>query len=186
MSRFIDLNADLGEGCGDDVGLMQIITSCNIACGGHAGTPETMRVAVDLAKTHGVAVGAHPAFPDRENFGREPLSMRGDVLQASLEAQISTLDRIAADFGLTLHHVKPHGALYNIAAKDEGLAADVAKSLSQTLPGKYLVGPPNSELEIAARAFSLGFIAEGFADRAYNIDGSLRSRVLPGLSLIHI
>lgn len=180
MTRHVDLNADLGEGCGDDAGLMQIITSCNIACGGHAGTVETMRTALHLAKSNGVAVGAHPAFPDPENFGRKPLPLKGEALQTSLMQQISALTELAETYGVTVRHVKPHGALYNMAAKDAGLAADIVTAMSSTLPNAHLVGPPTSALEKAAHGSGTRFVTEGFADRAYETDGSLRSRALPG------
>ncbi len=183
MRGCIDLNADLGEGCGDDAGLMPIITSCNIACGGHAGDAQTMCAALELASRHAVCIGAHPAFPDRLHFGRRPMSLRGLALQEVVMEQISALVRHAADRGLCVSHVKPHGALYNMAARDPDLAGDVALAVQEVLPQARLIGPPGSTLACAAGAYDLAFSAEGFADRAYEGDGRLRSRALPGAVL---
>ncbi|MCR9269328.1 MAG: 5-oxoprolinase subunit PxpA [Hyphomonadaceae bacterium] len=180
----IDLNADLGEGGPLDAELMSVVTSCNIACGGHAGDADSMRVAVRLAKTHGVSAGAHPSFPDRENFGRTASDLSGSALIAVLKGQVSDLQRIAGEEGVRLAHLKPHGALYNMAAKDKGLADSVAKVMKMTLPQATLVGPPGSALERAAKEQGLGFAAEGFADRAYENDGALRARGEPG-AVIH-
>lgn len=179
MSLWIDLNADLGEGCGDDAGIMQFITSCNIACGGHAGDVASMEAALRLAKQNGVRAGAHPSYPDHENFGRREMLITADALEKTLTEQLVTLKAIADDVGIELSHVKPHGALYNHAAKDEDTAHIVASVTNGTLPGAKLFGPPNSYLEKMAKDIGVAFVAEGFADRAYHQDGALRPRGLP-------
>lgn len=180
MNETIDLNADLGEGCAGDSDLMSVITSCNIACGGHAGDAASMREALQLAKANGVAAGAHPSFPDRENFGRTPSSLSGKDLEQVLIGQVETLREIAVEMSVSLTHLKPHGALYNMAAIDAELAQSIVTVVEQTLPSAKLVGPPASELEKAARSRGVGFTAEGFADRAYEADGQLRDRTKPG------
>ncbi len=181
MSRTIDLNADLGEdpsagGRRRDAAILEVVTSCSIACGGHAGDAETMRATLQLANACGVAAGAHPSYPDREGFGRRALEISIEDLRASLDEQIAALAAEAAALGVALSHVKPHGALYNAAAKDLALAEAVAAEAG----GRPLVGPPNSALEAAAKAEGLAFIAEGFVDRAYAADGALVDRGEPG------
>lgn len=180
MSKRIDLNADLGEGCDFDAELMSVVTSCNIACGGHAGDEASMRTALSLAKANGVVVGAHPSFPDRENFGRTKSRLSGADLEVSLTEQVEALKRIAAKFGVPIAHLKPHGALYNMAAVDDDLARSICTVLQQTLPGARLMGPPQSELQRQAGIREIQFIAEGFADRAYEADRQLRDRKLDG------
>lgn len=180
----MDLNADLGEGAPMDAELMTVVTSCNIACGGHAGDEASMRLALRQAHAHDVSAGAHPSFPDRENFGRSKMDLSGPDLVQTLTDQIQSLRTLADEEGVTLGHLKPHGALYNMAAKDAGLAGNVLEALEATLPEATLVGPPNSELEKAAKARNVPFIAEGFADRAYENDGQLRARGEPG-AVIH-
>lgn len=184
MSKTIDLNADLGEGCGGDAALMSVITSCNIACGGHAGDAISMREALQLAKANGVAAGAHPSFPDRENFGRTRSELRGAELERSLIAQVEALRDIASDLSVSLTHLKPHGALYNMAAEDAGLAQSIVSVLERSLPGAKLFGPPASELENAAEKRGIAFTSEGFADRAYEANGQLRDRAKTG-AVIH-
>ena len=184
MTETIDLNADLGEGCDGDADLMSVITSCNIACGGHAGDAETMREALQLAKANGVAAGAHPSFPDRENFGRTRSTLSGEDLEKALIAQVEALRDIADELSVPLAHLKPHGALYNMAAIDANLAQSLVTVLKETLPDARLVGPPASELEHAARSQGVAFAAEGFADRAYEGDGQLRDRTKSG-AVIH-
>jgi len=183
MAQAMDLNADLGEGCQYDEALMAVITSCNIACGGHAGDEASMREALTLAKAHSVAAGAHPSFPDRENFGRTVSTLRGKALEQALSEQVKALKQIASDLDVQLTHLKPHGALYNMAARDPNLAASVAKVTKAQLPDAALVGPPQSELTLAAKAVELGFVAEGFADRAYEADRQLRDRKKAGAVL---
>lgn len=184
MTRAIDLNADLGEGCGDDEGLMAVVTSANIACGGHAGDEASMRAALRLAKAHGVAAGAHPSYPDRENFGRQSLEIEPHLLKMVLIEQIRRLKHLAEEEGVSLTHIKPHGALYNDAAVDPALATVVAEAARRGVSGAALVGPPRGEatgaLAEAAAREGLAYRAEGFADRAYRPDGRLVSRSEPG------
>ena len=184
MKRRMDLNADLGEGCAFDAELMSVVTSCNIACGGHAGDVASMRTALRLAKDHDVAAGAHPSFPDRENFGRTQSPLQGGELEAHLSEQVAELKDLAAELDIRLSHLKPHGALYNMAAKDAGLAESIVSVLRALIPDAALFGPPNSHLEAVAEEHGISFIAEGFADRAYEQDGSLRDRIAPG-AVIH-
>lgn len=179
----LDLNADLGEGCAFDAELMTVVTSCNIACGGHAGDEASMRTALALARDHQVRAGAHPAFPDRENFGRSPSDLSGEALEACLTEQVSNLKSLASEVDMTLSHLKPHGALYNMAARDAGLATSIVRILREILPDAALVGPPDSRLQEEAEARDVAFIAEGFADRAYEADGRLRDRAQPGAVL---
>ena len=180
MRGRIDLNADLGEGCGDDAAIMRIVTRCNIACGGHAGDTLSMTEALALAMANKVVAGAHPSYPDRENFGRTQMDMSGDALHQSLSAQVAALKAIADDTGIALAHVKPHGALYNFAAQNLASAEIIADVAASLLPGSALLGPPNSKLQDAAEAAGLEFIGEAFADRVYEGDGSLRARSKPG------
>ncbi len=176
----IDLNADLGEGDPFDDELLQIVSSCNIACGGHAGNESSMAATVQNAIANGVAVGAHPSYPDREGFGRESGFMRGEALYDSLSAQVEMLADIAGELGAKLAHVKPHGALYNDAVTDRELADVIARVTAEAPGGPALVGMANTELQAAAERHSLNFIAEGFVDRAYEADGTLVSRKEPG------
>ncbi len=180
----IDLNADVGESygawvMGADADLMPSITSANVACGAHAGDPLTMWRTVALAKRHGLAVGAHPGYPDRDGFGRRDLAMTPVELEASLLAQLGALSAIADASGVKLTHVKPHGALYNRAAADPDLAAYVAGAVAR-FPGRLtLVGLAGSALVDAGLAAGLPVASEAFADRAYEPGGSLRARSSP-------
>ena len=176
MSRVIDLNADLGEGCGSDAVMMPFLSSCNIACGGHAGNDDSMRTTLSLAKGAGVAAGAHPSYPDREGFGRRPCFSAPGALGPELAAQIERLAGLAAAMDMRLTHVKPHGALYNDAARDPALADVVAEAAARVLPHAVLFGLPGSALAAAARAHRVRFVAEGFIDRRYRSDGSLLPR----------
>jgi len=172
----IDLNADLGEGKPYDKPLLQVVSSCNVACGGHSGDAKSMAATVRLALQHGVAVGAHPSYPDREGFGRRSGFMTGDALYESLTAQASAFVDIAVQLGASLAHLKPHGALYNDAAMDADLA-DIVARVAAELPGNSrLVGLPNSELQKAASRHALNFVAEAFVDRAYTAEGRLVAR----------
>ena len=174
--RSIDLNADLGEGGDFDTELMRVVSSCNIACGGHAGDADSMARTVQLAIASGVAVGAHPSYPDRAEFGRRSLPLGRDELYESLTSQVESLLDIAGELGARVRHLKPHGALYNDAAGDASLA-DIVARVAAELPGDvFLVGPPGSELECAAAGNDLVFIAEAFVDRAYRPDGRLAPR----------
>jgi UPF0271 protein len=178
----IDLNSDLGEGAGTDAAIMPLITSANIACGAHAGDEATMRGAVALAVRHGVAIGAHPGYPDRENFGRVPIVMGARELEAEIARQIRALDAIVTAQGATLRHVKAHGALYNQAERDQNVARVVAMAVAGEMRGgrKLLAfAPPDSALMERCFAADVLVAREGFVDRAYEPDGTLRSRRLP-------
>jgi UPF0271 protein len=175
----IDLNCDLGEGAGHDAELMPLITSANIACGAHAGDLATMRATVALAREFGVAIGAHPGFADRENFGRRELALPPDEARALVAAQITLLRTIAP-----LRHVKLHGALYNLAARDAALAEAIVEAVSDCDDALILFVLPDSALARAAAARGLRIANEVFADRTYQRDGSLTPRSRPD-ALIH-
>jgi UPF0271 protein len=175
----IDLNSDLGEGAGTDAQLMPLISSANVACGGHAGDESTMTAAVALARRYGVAVGAHPGYPDRENFGRVPVEMTHDALTEEVARQIRALRSVDPD--LKISHVKAHGALYNEAWHDKAIAKAIVAGVNQvftTHTDVALFAPPKSALAEAALQAGLRVVREGFADRAYEKDGTLRSRKL--------
>ncbi len=180
----IDLNADMGEYASDaertiEAALMPLITSCSIACGGHAGDAGTMQTTARLAKLHGVRIGAHPSYPDRENFGRRSRSFDEAALLASMKMQIEQLRTVLAAESMPLTHLKPHGALYNDAAKNISLARLVASLAS----GATLIGPPDSQLEAAAKEKNIAFAREGFVDRLYLASGALSPRSEPGAVL---
>jgi len=176
----IDLNADLGEGDLYDEELLQIVSSANIACGGHAGDAESMARTVRSAIVNGVAVGAHPGYPDRDGFGRQSGFMHGDALYESLTGQVTALADTAAQMGARIAHIKPHGALYNDAVGDRELADVIARVTAETPGEPAFVGMANTELEFAADRHGLRFVAEAFVDRAYEADGTLVSRKEPG------
>lgn len=179
----IDLSADVGEGATGDAALIPLMSSVNVACGGHAGDEATMARTVELARAAGAVVGAHPGYPDREGFGRRALPIPASELEASLVEQIRLLGRVAAGLGVAVAHVKPHGALYNAAVNDAALAGLVARAVRAAAPGAALVGLAGSALVEAGRAAGIPVLAEAFADRAYEPDGRLRSRSLPGALL---
>lgn len=160
----MDLNADLGEGRGDDAALLAIVTSANIACGGHAGDPVSMRKACEGAVAAGVRIGAHPSYPDREGFGRRSMRMDAAALAASLRSQCAALVDAAGSVGARVAHCKPHGALYNDAARDPALAALVADVAAEF--GIPLVGLVGGATEVAASDAGIEHIAEAFLDRA--------------------
>lgn len=172
----IDLNADLGEGAAYDDEILACVSSANIACGGHAGDRQSMRIAVESAIKHGVAIGAHPSFPDRENFGRTTMQMPAEVLYQSLIEQITNLQEIALAAGGRLAHVKPHGALYNQAARDPQLAAVIVRAVRDIDPNLRLFALADSELISVARAAGLAVAEEVFADRRYDAQKNLVSR----------
>ena len=172
----IDLNADLGEGASCDAQILALVSSANIACGGHAGDEDSMRVAVQLAQQYGVAIGAHPSFTDKENFGRKIQAPPYDHLAQDLRDQISTLMRITAEQGAQLQHIKPHGALYNQAAFDPVLADIVIQVMQEIAPQLSLVALAGSPIVARAQAAGLRVISEAFADRRYRRDGSLVAR----------
>ena len=172
----VDLNADLGEGDAYDAELLRIVSSCNIACGGHAGDPGSIAATIRAAMANDVNVGAHPSYPDREGFGRRSHFMAGAPLREALRLQLEDFGRVAGELGATITHVKPHGALYTDAVVDADLAGVIAGAVAE-IPGKpLLVGQANTELESAARAHGLGFVAEAFVDRAYQPNGQLLPR----------
>lgn len=179
--RSIDLNADVGEGFASvDATLIPLVTSANIACGGHAGDAGTMSASVTLCMTHGVAIGAHPSYPDREGFGRREVAMAPRALRDSLVSQLTTIAAVAARAGARLSHVKPHGALYNRAAVDPELAELIVGAVREVDASLALVGLAGSLLPVAGRAAGLRVLEEGFADRRYDAKGLLLPRGTPG------
>lgn len=185
MATFIDLNSDLGEHPNADLDeqIMPFISSCNIACGGHAGDEDSVFKTINLAAKHGVAIGAHPSFPDRDNFGREVLNMDLDDLKNSLKDQIGLVQKACNQVGTKLHHVKPHGALYNLAAKDESVSTMICETLLELDDDLLLYGLAHSITEKIANDMNVSFAGEAFADRKYEMDKSLRSRKLSGAVL---
>jgi len=177
----IDINADVGESfgaytIGDDEALMRSISSASVAAGFHAGDPTVLRRTLRLAKSNGVAVGAHPGFPDLIGFGRRDMNVSPDDAEHLVLYQIAAVAGVAAADGIKLQHVKPHGALFNMAMRDARLAAAVARAIAAFDRSLIVFGLPGSELLKAARAEGLTAVAEVFADRAYEPDGSLRPR----------
>ena len=184
--RKIDLNVDLGEhpeAWETDVQLMRYITSANIACGGHAGDAKTVRRALETAREFGVAAGAHLSFADRANFGRVAMKMESSQLEQSLLEQLKLIVDLARDLGIQITHAKPHGALYHAANSDSGIAATVAKIVHAVNPTIILVGQYGSPAILSYRSAGLRIATEAFADRAYQADGTLLSRSLPGALL---
>jgi UPF0271 protein len=169
---------------GADAQVMPNISSANVACGAHAGDPSVMRRTLRLAKQHGVAVGAHPGFADLQGFGRREMQVEPAEIEDSLIAQIGALAAIAKAEGMVLQHVKAHGALYNMAARDRRLADAIASAVKAFDPSLIMFGLPKSPLLDAGGAAGLRVAAEGFADRAYEPDGSLTPRARPG-AVIH-
>jgi len=173
----IDVNCDMGEGLDEvDAAIMPFITSANIACGAHAGGAEIMTKTIRLAKKHGVAVGAHPGWPDKEGFGRREMSLTADEVETLVFDQINALAGIAKIENITLHHVKPHGALYNQAVKDRVLADAIARAVSRFSRELVLVGLAGSGSVETGAQIGLRVAHEAFPDRHYNPDGTLRSR----------
>jgi UPF0271 protein len=179
----IELNADVGEGC-DDAGLMPYLDRASIACGGHAGDAASMAAALRLAASHGVAAGAHPGYPDRTNFGRQPLPATPAVIRAWVIEQIEALAEQAQRLGLHLAHVKPHGALYNVAARDPATAQAITGAIAAVDRRLILIGLSGSRLIEAGRAMGLDVLNEAFADRRYRAVDALVSRETPG-AVIH-
>jgi UPF0271 protein len=185
----IDLNCDAGESfgrysLGDDAAMFDVVTSANIACGHHAGDPVVMRDTVALAAARGVAIGAHPSYPDLQGFGRRVIAMNPDELGAYVLYQIGALAGFAAAAGGRIVHVKPHGSLYNVAAQDDAVAVAVARAVAALDRTLIVVALPGSSLAYAAKAEGLRVAHEGFADRAYQDDGSLVPRSQRG-AVIH-
>lgn len=179
----LEINCDLGEGLSNDALLMPFLGSCNIACGGHAGDKETMETTIALAKKHQVKVGAHPSFPDRENFGRKFIDIPDAELKQSLIDQIRLFQYVANKHGLPIHHIKPHGALYNLAAKDPKTSQLITSIMVEHFPETALYCPPFSEMEKSAKAKGIKVVREVFADRHYNPDLSLVARCHPNASI---
>ncbi|WP_411030578.1 5-oxoprolinase subunit PxpA [Spongiimicrobium sp. 3-5] len=176
---YIDINCDVGEGVGNEKDLFSIISSCNIACGGHAGSYNTMTSVARLAKRHRIKVGAHPGYPDRENFGRKSLAMSPKDLITTIQDQIADLMTILDKENIPLHHIKAHGALYNDIAKDKVLAKTFLDAISPYSDNCFLYVPYGSEIEQLALEHGLSIVREAFADRNYNADLSLVARTMP-------
>jgi UPF0271 protein len=179
----IDLNCDLGEGAPDDAAVLPFITSANVACGVHAGSPTLMRRTLAAAAEADVAVGAHPGFADRENFGRRALDLPGDEVFDLVLYQVGALMMFAREAGLRLQHVKPHGALYHVATDRLDIADAIARATRAAREDLLLVGPPDSALAARAAAHGLRFAVEVFADRQYGQNGRLIPRGQPGAVL---
>lgn len=175
----IDLNADVGEGF-DDATLLPLVTSANVACGGHAGDDDVIATTLRIARAHGVAVGAHPGFVDRASFGRVVTTREPSEIERLVVWQVEHLAGLAAREGVTVAHVKPHGALYNLAAVERPVADAIARAVADVLPGTRLVGLAGSKLLDAARDAGLVAVGEAFIDRGYLSDGTLAPRDRPG------
>lgn len=178
----IDLNCDLGEGGSFDAQLMPHLSSCNIACGGHAGNRQTMAKTVELALKEHVKIGAHPSYPDPENFGRKSMDLTGSALKETLKKQVASLVEIVDRNGGKLHHIKPHGALYNDLVHDAEKASVLVELMEEIVPKAILFVPPKSRIGELAQG-RLKTWTEAFADRAYNPDFSLVSRQKEGAVL---
>ncbi len=177
MQRTVDFNGDVGEGC-DDAALLPYLSSASIACGWHAGDAETMRRTVALCRQFEVAIGAHPSFDDREGFGRRELPTSPAEIHAQTLYQIGALHAFAKAAGARLHHVKPHGALYNVAARERPIAQAIAQAVRDFDAGLVLYGLARSELTRAGEALGLRVAHEAFAERRYERDGSLTPRAI--------
>ena len=188
-AKRVDLNGDVGETMpgeapGPDLALIPHLTSANVACGFHAGDPGVMRTTVEFAREHGVAVGAHPGFPDPEGFGRRELQFSPADVEDFVAYQVGSLAAIAAALGVRLQHVKPHGALFNMAVRDAALADAIARAAAVIDRTLILFGLPGSEIVLAGNRAGLRTAGEGFADRAYQPDGTLVPRQHEG-AVIH-
>lgn len=185
-TSWMNLNADLGEGAGQDEALLALVNSANIACGGHTGDVLSMRAAVRGALAHGVDIGAHPSFPDREGFGRRRMAWQAEEVRAFMREQIQALMVVAQAEGASLTHVKPHGALHNMACADLGLARVLVQAMREVSPHEPLIvlAPCLSPLAQAAQELGLPVVAEAYADRRYQADGQLAPRGEAG-AVIH-
>ncbi len=179
----LDLNADLGEGIGDDAAMLDIVSSANIACGGHAGDERTMRAALRAAKARGVVVGSHPGFPDRENFGRKRLLLPPEDLDATIRTQVRTLVELGEEEDWPVRYVKLHGALANMAAEEPAIAAVSFAAVEGLVPDIAILAIDNSAQSEVAEAMGFHTVREAYADRAYQPDGLLVPRQLPGAVL---
>lgn len=176
MNKTVNINADLGEGAKNDAQIMPLIASCSIACGGHAGDRTSVEKTIVSAKKHQVKIGAHPSYPDRENFGRKSIQISSEGLQKSLEEQLINFKTIADNQNAKIYHVKPHGALYNDAAKEESLSKIIVDAIIKVLGKTMVYAPPQSTLSRVAAEAGLTVCSEAFIDRKYQEDGSLVSR----------
>jgi UPF0271 protein len=180
----VDLNSDLGEGAGHDDEILGLVSSANIACGFHAGNPASIFNSIRAAKEKGVAVGAHPSVDDRKNFGRTEVQVSAADVYALVAYQIGAFHALCTAGGVEMNHVKPHGALYNMAVRDRELSDAIAHGVLAVDTGAILFAPTGTELFMAAQELGLKTAAEVFADRNYNRDGSLVSRTMPE-ALLH-
>ncbi|HAY40827.1 MAG TPA: histidine kinase, partial [Gammaproteobacteria bacterium] len=178
----MDINSDMGElntllADGTYEKLMNHVTSINVACGGHAGDPEMMAAMLSLAKDKGIHIGAHPSYPDKENFGREEMEdIDTNELEDSIRNQIESLVDVASEYEMELTHVKPHGALYNLAVNNEEVSQTIAEAIIDVDSSYKAVGLAGSKMLTVFDALGLDTIAEGYVDRVYEVDGTLRSR----------
>src|SRR5688572_8397522 len=172
----IDVNCDMGEGMPHDAAIMPFISSANIACGYHAGDRHTMRNTVELCLKHHVAIGAHPGFGDKKNFGRTPVELTSKALYNLIFQQLDDMDKICKGLNANLHHVKPHGALYNMAAKDPEMSSTIAIAVFDFNPRLIYYGLSGSYMISEAKKIGLQTAHEVFADRTYQPNGSLTSR----------
>jgi 5-oxoprolinase (ATP-hydrolysing) subunit A len=186
--KHIDLNCDMGESTastiiGNDAGIMPFITSANIACGFHGGSPTVMRDTILLALKHGVAIGAHPSFPDLEGFGRREMNLPPNDIYAMVVYQVGAIKSLTEALGGRLHHVKPHGALYNMAARDSVISEAIVRAIRDIDPGLMVYGLSGATTIDIARQMGQPFAQEVFADRGYESDGKLTPRDRPGALL---
>ncbi|MCK6617060.1 MAG: LamB/YcsF family protein [Cyclobacteriaceae bacterium] len=179
----IDLNCDMGEGMPNDAAIMPYISSANIACGYHAGDEATMRKTIDMCLKYNVAIGAHPGFNDKPNFGRVPMQLTSDDLYQLVQKQLQIIDKICKEKNAVLHHVKPHGALYNMAAKDNAMSRTIAQAVKDYNPKLIYYGLSGSVMIAEAKALGLKTANEVFADRVYQEDGSLLPRTFAGAQI---
>jgi UPF0271 protein len=184
MKLQVDLNADMGEGAGHDEELFTLVTSASIACGFHAGDPVSIRDSIRAAREHNVAVGAHPSFADRENFGRKEITLPEGEAFTTVAYQLGAFKAMATAAGARVNHVKAHGALYNMAVHNERLAGEIARAVAATDPSLSLFAPGGSALERAAKSANVRVVREVFADRNYLANGSLVPRSRPD-ALLH-
>lgn len=184
MTKQIDLNCDMGEGMDNDAKLMPLISSANIACGYHAGNDSIMRATVALAKLSGVSIGAHPGFADKENFGRTEMQLSSNELYQLIWDQLTIMKTITQEASVAMHHVKPHGALYNMAARDAVMARIICQAVKDFDANLILYGLSGSYLISEAKALGLTTASEVFADRTYQDNGSLTPRSQPN-AMIH-
>jgi UPF0271 protein len=180
---WLDLNADLGEGVGDDEAMLAIVSSASIACGGHAGDEDSMRAALRAAKARGVVVGAHPSFPDRENFGRKRMVLSPEDLDATIRSQVRTLVELGEEEGWPVRYVKLHGALANMAAEEPAVAALCFAAVEGLVRDMAILAIDNSAQSDVAVALGFRMVSEAYADRAYQAGGLLVPRQMPGAVL---